>query len=941
MFQGFRLCCVLIWLFAASLVQGQSYSSTQYKIEDGLPSNEVFWVLQGQQGYIWASTDKGIVRYDGKTFKAYGIENGLRSTVIYKILASPLGGVAFYDVDNRIGIIRNDSILYFLNDTSVYIRDARSSNKGLVICLKDTSCYHVYSWNGKKRLQQCYPTGAYLINDKEMGLISVGKFIDHPSDGTFIASDGSRIPGEKLFFNFSHISWHEKHKDKVILACNAQIAILHPDASIVYKNLPAKATSGGFIDFDGRLWMGLHSGGVKVISLEEKGPDRHLLDGYSVSSICKDDEGNIWLGTLRNGIIRLSESFFQPVLKGPIEKTILFNHQLVAASSRPSLLLSDINTGANKEVETDFRISDLIQIDDHLIVSTSHESDLVPPLENMIYMGMMFSKMTHLQNQPASVTRNLLGIRNIGEEIKLYPLQTIGFGYTYVTQNFDDTIYVGRSAGLFKVYEKDGQFLVNKVLSIPATTLLKTQEGFVVGTKGKGLVFTDSHFSVKKRYSTKNGLCGDFISSMELVGDMLICGTANGISFVTKIYTPSQTQISSYHVSNGLWSSNITDLTVHNNELFVATDKGVQKTVLSQGYHNTANPRPIINLLSKARITSKKPLKIEPGTKVIKVDLATIFFHDHKNYLREYRLLGSDSVWVTSSSSELEFLNLTPGKYELQFRTKLYENDYYSSTSLQFELLPLFSQTIWFKVGIVLLVLFTLLLLWYFRERQMKERNGMILLQEQLRYKALASQLNPHFMFNALGSVQNLIITKKNDKAAEYLASFSGLLSKTLRNTNELFIPLRDEMAFINEYVEIEKFRFEKPITFNWHISEQIKPRETLVPTMFLQPYVENAIIHGINPSTKMGEIDISIERVGQRVLEIKIRDNGIGIEVARVKRSKRARKSMAMENIQTRIKTMAKLYKNTFRHQATQVVDDHGAIRGTEVILDIPYKVR
>lgn len=930
-----------MYSFTTLWVQGQSYSSMQYLVEDGLPSNEVFSVVKGRQGYIWASTDKGIVRYDGKTFKAYGIENGLRSTVIFRILVSPLGGVAFYDVDNRVGIIKNDSIRYFSNDTTSYIGDALASSRGLVICFKDSSCYDLYSWKGKKRLRKCYPTGAYVVDDQDLGLIHVGKHMANPSNNIFITSTDNRISGSELYFNFSQITCYEKYKEQVYLACGPQIATVSPDAKIIYRDLPGNATSGSFIDSDNRLWIGLDNFGVTVIPLEEKGVEIQLLNKYSVSSICEDDEGNIWLGTLRSGIIRLTKSFLQPIVKGQIEKIVVFNDLLIAASTQPSLHLCNLNSGLQEEVMTDFKISDMIQIDSHLIVSASRETNLIPPVKNMVYLGIFFSKLMNYRGQPATITRRTLGIRNIGEEALRYSLDSIGLGYTYVVQNFNDTVYVGRSAGLFKIYEEDGQFLVSKVLSVPATALIKTDVGYAIGTKGKGLILTDFKFSIKNRYSTHNGLCGNFISSVEQAGDMLICGTASGLSFVTNISTPSQPIISSLYTSNGLWSSNITDLVVHNQDLFVATDKGVQKIAINNTYHSTANPQPVINHLNREKIAPDNPLKVVAGTKVIKIGLATIFFHESNNYLREYRLLGSDSNWVASASSELEFLNLAPGKYELQFRTRLYENNDYSSTSLQFELLPLFTQTIWFKVGIALLVLFTLLLLRYLRERRIREKNGMILLQEQLRYKALASQLNPHFMFNALGSVQNLIISKKNDKAAEYLASFSGLLSRTLRNTNELFIPLRDEMAFINEYVEIEKFRFEKSISFTWNIAKHIELRETLVPTMFLQPYVENAIIHGINPLAGAGQIDISIKAIRADVLEIKIQDNGIGIEIAKVNRSKRARKSMAMENIQTRIQTMAKLYKNTFRHQASQIVDEQGTVCGTEVILDIPYKVR
>ncbi len=217
----------------------------------------------------------------------------------------------------------------------------------------------------------------------------------------------------------------------------------------------------------------------------------------------------------------------------------------------------------------------------------------------------------------------------------------------------------------------------------------------------------------------------------------------------------------------------------------------------------------------------------------------------------------------------------------------------------------------------------------------------MLISQEQLRYKALTSQLNPHFLFNALGSIQHLIITKKNELAAEYLASFSGLLDKTLQNTNYLFIPLADEMLFIEEYIGVEKSRFEKPFEFRWTISEEINRQEMLVPTMFLQPYIENSIIHGINPLKKLGKIEVFINLRKKNILEIKIIDNGIGTSEAERIKSKRARESMAMKNIQERLQAMKQLYKDSFRQQIRELIDNDGIILGTEVIIDIPYKLK
>jgi len=303
--------------------------------------------------------------------------------------------------------------------------------------------------------------------------------------------------------------------------------------------------------------------------------------------------------------------------------------------------------------------------------------------------------------------------------------------------------------------------------------------------------------------------------------------------------------------------------------------------------------------------------------------------------------LGRDTQWVPTTTSELEFFNLSPGEYEVQFRTKLPDNATFSMASLQFELMPRFVQTIWFRLGLATSLAGMAMILLYLRERRAREKNRMLLYQEQLRFKTLTSQLNPHFIFNALGSIQNLIITQKNDLAAEYLASFSGLLDKTLRNTNELFIPLADEMAFIEEYVGIERSRYEKPLELKWHLAKGFSPIAILVPTMFLQPYIENSIIHGINPLNRDGKIDVYIRVTKPGVLEIRIIDNGIGVEKSKQQKRRKARKSMAMENIKSRILAMEALYRDKFSQRIEEITNDDSKVLGTEVIVTIPYKTR
>lgn len=932
----------LTLLFVGFSVAAQPYSQLQYTTDHGLPSDETFSVVQDLDGYIWVGTDKGISRFDGQTFKTYGTVEGLRSTVIYKLLASPIGGIVFYGADDHVGAIRDDSILYFDNDPSMHNGTIYESNEGPVICCRDVAKYELYSWRGQKLRGTEYPMDYYVLESKELGLISFGKkmgFIEKP--GQYIGSNGNSMPLDQIHQGLSLNHSILQAKGLKLFAGGFQLSILTDNEEVRHMLLSGKATAGSYVDSSGAIWIGLFDKGVEVRSIDGETERICLLGGCSVSSICQDREGTMWLTTLKDGLFKLRKSYCEPVSLGAVSRMLEFDNQLFAIHKDSSLLCYQFQTGELTKTSTRERIKDIVVIDSVLFVSTKDVLVTPPISKNIKYLYLSNAKIGVYKGQPIGVYDRHLGIVD-GDDITNYPLNSMEYGYTYVTRVYQDTIYTGRSKGLYKVFEQDGKFVSKKILSTPITCIIRnTNEGFVLGTKGHGLIFVSDNFSPMVSYTTANGLTGNYVSFLKKMGDTLICGTEKGLNFLTNLSDPAGPKMFSSFVSEGLWSGNTTDIVIKDQSLFMATDKGIQKIYRSNISKSIGNPTPVIEHINGRASRKSEYFEVSKGTTTIKVGLNVIFFHKTKNYLREYRLLGRDSLWVSTTSSELEFLNLSPGKYEVQFRTKLPESTSYSTASLKFELLPRFIQTMWFRVGVVIVLFCLTFLLFYFRDRRSMEKNNMLLFQEQLRYKTLTSQLNPHFIFNAMGSIQHLIIARKNELAAEYLASFSGLLDKTLRNTNQLFIPLADEMDFIEEYVGIERSRFEKPLALTWHLSKGLNRLSVLVPTMFLQPYIENSIIHGINPHNLEGNISVYIDIIRAKVLEIKIIDNGIGIAQSKKRKGKRERKSMAMENIKTRIQTMETLYQDKFNQSMKEIVGPDGVILGTEVVVTIPYKNR
>ncbi|MGB0931775.1 MAG: sensor histidine kinase, partial [Chitinophagales bacterium] len=201
--------------------------------------------------------------------------------------------------------------------------------------------------------------------------------------------------------------------------------------------------------------------------------------------------------------------------------------------------------------------------------------------------------------------------------------------------------------------------------------------------------------------------------------------------------------------------------------------------------------------------------------------------------------------------------------------------------------------------------------------------------------KALRAQINPHFIFNTLNSIQNYIAHNQSEDAQRFLASFASLMRQTLENSDEALVRVEDEVYFIQTYLTLEQLRFEQKFDFSIKIGEDVDIEALLMPPMLLQPYFENAILHGIQP--KEGKGLIGLELIEQEEnLHFIITDNGIG-RSATIQKKKPQHKSMGTQIQADRLKALNSFYKKPIEVQTTDITDKLGKICGTKVELKIP----
>lgn len=230
--------------------------------------------------------------------------------------------------------------------------------------------------------------------------------------------------------------------------------------------------------------------------------------------------------------------------------------------------------------------------------------------------------------------------------------------------------------------------------------------------------------------------------------------------------------------------------------------------------------------------------------------------------------------------------------------------------------------------GLILLLITGFLMYKYIKQQRLA--NNLLAL------KSLRSQMNPHFIFNALNSVNSFIATNDERTANKYLSDFSQLMRSVLENSEEDFIPLKKEIELLQLYTKLEHFRFQGKFDYSIDVDERVNIEEFQIPPMLLQPYIENAVWHGLRYKTEKGHLNITVKPKSQDEITITIADDGIGRTRSKQMKTENQKKqnSKGMNNIKKRVAILNEMYKD----KVDVMIDDFQASedKGTKVIVTI-----
>lgn len=503
--------------------------------------------------------------------------------------------------------------------------------------------------------------------------------------------------------------------------------------------------------------------------------------------------------------------------------------------------------------------------------------------------------------------------------------------FNYALQRFDTAINV------FAGYRK----FESQVFGMAADA-----HGFLwIATLQNGLLRYDIKNKIFRHYTTNDGLSSDNINALsQCIGDLLFISTRNKLN----VLNVKTNEIYIYAQADGLPESSITSSFYY--------DK--YRNVLWAGYHNKLARIPATSFtrnLPSPNLTIEfirfendsilyfpsDKLTLPYNNHAMQISLSTLDFDGLENNILSYRLHDNDHWRKVEHTRYIYLDNLAPGSYKLQFKLSSIANRWETQIRyLSIHIAPPFWQTSWFLALSALSLSGIIIIIYRTRIRRLKHLSSQEKLLSELELKALHAQMNPHFIFNCINSIREIMMSGNKEKAGKYLDTFARLLRDTLEQSRHSFTSLKKSLEHLEKYIQIEQLRFAN-FSYDLKIDPALDIQDIRIPPMLIQPFVENAIWHGLMPMKENRKLVISCYAESDKLV-CTINDNGIGIKQTLSKRSGNlTHESYAMSNVEKRIKLLNEKYQLNCSFKITDKSDIPGELTsGTIAVLYFPLDI-
>lgn len=932
---------VSISIVCSSNSYSQTFTKQSYTVVDGLPDSYIFNMKSDPYGFLWVGTPQGLSRFNGKEFVNYGYAEGLPDLRVDAIFFDRKNRL-WVGTRKGMGLFTGKKFLEYPTNDSLpitFVFDFIETQAHQIWALTDVGVYEFAGNIWKKlNLYNGYENkAARSIIDTDSG-----QYINYGFVVVFKNTKG--VYKEIVAKNDFSIYYDRliRHKDKLYLSTtDGLLDISTSSHKKILESITPKHRNFVFcIDHKGRVWINSRDKGLWVckengsekIEIENRNP----LGESLLSGISEDLFGNIWLAG-NEALVRITETSFKSYQNFDHSGANNYINDIYYDASGSLIVNNNSyrpydfynNTFVAKPYQNE---KELIQ-KNNIFVVDRHQKD---------GKGRLWLVTRHFQlllqdgNKLLDLTDSVCALNNEITDV-IYDsargkMITCGGGLCIGDENgFTPFVFSNKpiiKEAIIRLFRASNGIiyfatLFGKIYSLDQKGVCKLQLSEFNSLNWICRFFEDKNGAVwiiyqgrgVRKYLWRNEklvperiivnddsqladnvsfLCFDSHNRIWAVLPDGMVVLARNKAFPNSIYrVVSQFQASQLGITDFIESKLLTD---SSGNIWLTTTKKVFQFDISKLEFHSVKPSVIVeDILINLKETewndfpfNRKGLYQLPDSFQLSYQYSSIGFYFKaalqnaiNDFKYSYRLMELDTVWSQPSSGNyVSFVNLPAGEYHFIVKARNKVSEWSDPVVFSFVILPPFWERWWFRLALVLA--FALFIIYIFRNRINKIREEAAI-QNQLReleLKALKAQMNPHFIYNALNSIQALVSGDKKTEAIKYIGSFSRLLRQVLEYSDKNVISLEKELETLRLYIQLESLRLDMNLNYRETIAEQVVTEFEKIPPLLLQPFIENALWHGLSRKKGDKKLELSIA-IDNDWLICRVIDNGVGLQNA------------------------------------------------------------
>lgn len=966
----FKYLSVVYLLCNIAQISAQTLNFRNYTVDNGLANSTVYYIHQDSKGFIWLATESGVNRYDGKNFQTFTMDDGLSDNEVLQIHEDTKGRTWFLTLNGKLSYYYKNKFYNAGNDTLLsktickasfinFFEDSKkrlwfSTNQRELLMIDGEKATFFYS--AKQAL-----ANSYIAENEKAEVLIFNK-------NSLYTFKNQKFTERKLKFNtlnFRTVSYQKSNKTVLFLSETGLVRYKNGKDSLV-QNISAEILNNGitnfFSDSENKIWINTMGNGAYLLD-KAGNAAKHFLKGKYITHSLLDTDGNTWISTIGDGLYMLPSSAknmrhfttndglksnaIHSIIKTPTGELVLgLNNgevNIIAGNDIINRKLEGNNFTFNpiKKLFYDKSNGSVWFASNSSLgeITTKYGIRYLRERDNLTYSLKSFSisksgqlavamagGVDILQNKNEPL---IFESPNLTDPSLHFPTRAYSVFY-----DSKERLWFSNINGLQYIYNKN---LVQLYSLIPQlkqriTDITELPDGTIVCASYGFGVFFIKNGQMRATITTENGLESNICKKVFYSDDYIWVITGKGIS---RISFDLKT-IDNYKKDNGLLSDEINDAIVQNDTLYVASNNGLSilPTTIEQKKNYPLKLNLNYVLIDNKKVNIAEKLVLDYKSNHLTINFIGIDFNNPDYVVYQYRL-NKDQEWNQTSNTTIEFGSIESGEYNLEIRAKSINSQWSEPIAFSFTINPPLWKKPWFVI--LLMLILGPCVLWiinsFYKNRRIKEQEKLLAKTKiiALEQQALQAMMNPHFIFNVMNSIQHFINTKDTVMANQLLTGFARLIRKNLDICNKSYISIEEELSYLTLYLSLEKLRFGDKMSYHIEVDPELDKEETLIPSMLLQPFVENAIWHGIMPKETNGNISIAIKINDGNMLHICIEDDGIGIENSyKLKSNDHISRGMALT--QERIHLL-----NKFEAQIAFYVTNLQP-QGTRVTIFIPF---